>query len=326
MEKVLLTHHLPGDAGQRLAQHCELDVWERDVPMPPAELQRRLQACSGLVCLLTNRIDARLIRACSRLRFVASVSVGVDHVDVAALSARTIPLGNTPGVLVETTADLSMALLLAAARRVPEADAWVRAGRWTAERPWDMNFFVGKEVAGATLGIIGLGAIGQAVARRAQGFDMRVLGWTRSGRAVPGVTAVSLPQLLQRSDFVSVHVALGRDTRGLLDAAAIAAMKPGAVLINAARGGIVDEAALAGALARGDLFAAGIDVFAQEPIAADNPLLALPNVVVVPHIGSATEQTRARMAALAADNMIAALQGRPMPHCVNPEVYRARAE
>jgi len=247
--------------------------------------------------------------------------VGVDHVDVAALTARRIPLGNTPGVLVDTTADLNMALMLAAARRIPEADQFVRAGNWSPQQPWHPEMFAGKDLSGATLGIVGLGAIGQAVARRAAGFGMRILGWTRSGRAVEGVELVEFGQLLECSDFLSINVALAEDTRNLIDAAAIARMKPGAILVNTARGGIVDEQALADALVSGALYAAGVDVFEREPVNTDNPLLALPNVVLAPHIGSATQRTRELMAAMAADNMIAALRGDPMPNCVNPEVY-----
>jgi glyoxylate reductase len=198
----------------------------------------------------------------------------------------------------------------------------VRQGHWRPENAWSPEFFTGKDVSGATLGIIGLGDIGQAVAKRAAGFGMQVLAWNRSARDVDGVLNVTLDELLQRSDFVSVNVALADDTRNLLDEAKISMMKPGAVLVNTARGGIVDEYALADALSRGDLYSAGIDVFALEPVELDNPLLALPNVVVVPHIGSATTLTRARMADLAVDNVIAALAGQKMPFCVNPEVYR----
>jgi glyoxylate reductase len=319
--KVFCTSHLPGDALARLAEHCELDVWEETRPIPGDLLQLRMRDCTGLLCTLVNRVDTALLDACPDLRYVSSMSVGVDHVEVDALSARGIPLGNTPGVLVDTTADLTLALLLAAARRIPEADRFVRTGQWTSEEPWHPEFFIGKDVSGATLGIVGLGEIGRAVARRAAGFGMHVLGWTRSGREAPGVELVEFGQLLAESDFLSINVALTPDTRDLIDAAAIAAMKPGAVLINTARGGIVDEAALAAALRSGKLHSAGIDVFAREPVAGDSPLLGLDNVVVAPHIGSATAHTRGRMAALAADNMIAALCGEPMPHCVNPEVY-----
>jgi glyoxylate reductase len=249
------------------------------------------------------------------------MSVGVDHVDVAALTERGIPLGHTPGVLVETTADTTFALLLAAARRIVEADRFVRQGEWRRENRWSPDFFTGKDVEGATLGIVGLGAIGQAVARRAAAFGMRVQAWNRSPRELPGISLVELDTLLQSSDFVSLHLPLTAATCGLLDARRIALMKPGAVLVNTARGGIADERALAEALASGALFAAGIDVFEEEPVPEDHPLLGLPNVVLAPHIGSATARTRARMADIAADNAIATLGGEPMPHCFNPEVY-----
>jgi glyoxylate reductase len=321
MARVLVSCELPGDAIERLGQHCELDVWQHSSPLPADQLARRLHACDGLVCLLTNRIDAALVDACPNLRMVSSMSAGVDHVEVAALTRRGIPLGNTPGVLVDTTADLALALLLAAARRIPEADNFVRGGNWDPKQPWYPTMFLGKDLSGATLGIVGLGDIGQAVARRAAGFGMRVLAWSRSDRQVEGVESVDLDTLLSSADFISVNVALTDDTRNLIDAVAIAKMKPDAVLVNTARGGIVDEAALAAALQKGDLFAAGIDVFAREPVDMTNPLLKLPNVVVAPHIGSASVRTREKMASLAADNMIAALHGEPMPHCVNPEVY-----
>ncbi|HCD56712.1 MAG TPA: D-glycerate dehydrogenase, partial [Halieaceae bacterium] len=204
---------------------------------------------------------------------------------------------------------------------VSEADRFVRQGEWRRENRWSPDFFTGKDVAGATLGLIGLGAIAQAVARRAQAFGMRVVAWNRTARDVPGVSNLPLEAVLAESDFLSVHLALTAETRGLLSAARIGSMKPGAVLVNTSRGGIVDEGALAVALSSGRLYAAGIDVFAEEPVPVDNPLLSLPNVVLTPHIGSATAHTRARMADIAANNAIAALQGKPMPHCVNPEVY-----
>ncbi|TGD75792.1 D-glycerate dehydrogenase [Mangrovimicrobium sediminis] len=319
--RVLLTHQLPGERVALLEQRCELLTWPGPGLLPAVQLAQLAAGCEGILCLLTDRIDRALVDALPQLAFVSSMSVGVDHVDVEALNARGIPLGHTPGVLVETTADTAFALLLAAARRVVEADAFVRAGKWTEDNRWSPEFFTGIDVGGATLGIVGLGAIGQAVARRAAGFGMRVLGWNRTPREVPGVTPVSLDTLLGESDFLSLHVALCEDTRDLLDAARIAQMKPGAVLVNTARGGIVNEAALAAALVEGRLGAAGIDVFEREPVAVDNPLLRAPNVVVAPHIGSATRLTRARMADIAVDNALAALDGRPIPHCANPQVY-----
>jgi glyoxylate reductase len=321
MAKVLATTAMPGDGLQRLAQHCELDIWQQDELINKASLLERLPGCDGLVCTLTTQVRRSVLQQCPQLRFVSSMSVGVDHVDVNALSERGIPLGHTPGVLVDTTADINVGLMLAAARRIAEADQFVKQGRWSKDKPWHPTFFVGKDVSGATLGIVGLGAIGQAVAQRARGFGMEILSWTRSGRFMEGVEAVSLEDLLARSDFVSINVALTDDTRNLIDADAIATMKSDAVLVNTARGGIVDEQALADALTENRLFAAGVDVFSREPIDPDNPLLSAPNVVLAPHIGSASIATRTRMADLAADNMIAALKGERMPHCFNPEVY-----
>jgi glyoxylate reductase len=319
--KVFVTHQLPGDRIHELAKCCELNVWMGPGLLSSAGLRTELRGSQGLLCMLTDRIDKSLLDSLPDLNFVSSMSVGVDHIDVKAMSERGIPVGHTPGVLVDTTADTAFALLLAAARRVTEADRFLRQEQWTAANAWAPDFFTGKDVSGATLGIIGLGEIGQAVARRAAGFGMRVLAWNRNLRNIPGIEMVGLEALLRGSDFVSVHVALTQETRNLLDADRIALMKPGAVLVNTARGGIVDEHALAAALASGELFAAGVDVFEREPVPADNPLLRLSNVVATPHIGSATTQTRIRMADMAVDNMIAALEGRVMPCCVNPEVY-----
>ncbi len=319
--KVFVTHQLPGDRIRELAQCCDMNVWMGPGLLSNEGLLTELAGCQGLVCLLTDRIDQSLLDAMPELAFVSSMSVGVDHIDVRAMSERGIPVGNTPGVLVDTTADTAFALLLAAARRVTEADRFVRQGQWTPANAWSPDFFTGKDVSGATLGIVGLGEIGQAMARRAAGFGMQVLAWNRAPRAVPGIEMVGLDELLQRSDFVSIHVALAQETRNLLDADKLALMKSGSVLVNTARGGIVDEHALAAALVSGRLAAAGVDVFEREPVPADNPLLGLPNVVLTPHIGSATSQTRARMADMAAANAIAALEGRAMPCCVNPEVY-----
>jgi glyoxylate reductase len=320
-QKIFVTHQLPGDRIHHLAALCDMNVWMGPGLLPADNLKEELVGCAGLLCLLTDRIDQNLLDAMPDLKFVSSMSVGVDHVDVKALTERGIPLGHTPGVLVDTTADANFALLLAAARRVVEADRFVRAGQWHSENAWSPDFFAGKDVSGATLGILGLGEIGQAVARRAAGFGMDVLAWNRSPRKVPGVENVTLEELLLRSDFVSVNVALTDETRNLLDEEKIAMMKPGSVLVNTARGGIVDETALAHALSSGHLYAAGIDVFAREPVEPDNPLLSLPNVVVVPHIGSATTLTRAKMADLAVGNLMAGLKGLEMPHCVNPQVY-----
>jgi len=320
-KKVFVTHQLPGNRIHELGQLCDMNVWMGPGLLPDGALREELSEAQGLLCLLTDRVDRNLLDSLPNLEFVSSMSAGVDHIDVAALTERGIPLGHTPGVLVDATANAAFALMLAAARRVVEADRYIRQGNWRVDNAWSPEFFTGKDVSGATLGIIGLGAIGQAVAKRAASFGMRVLGYNHTERNVPGVDSVSLEELLLRSDFVSIHVPLNDETRNLMNADRIATMKPGAVLVNTARGGIVDETALAQALAQGDLYAAGIDVFETEPVEQENPLLALPNVVVAPHIGSATALTRARMADLAVDNAIAALAGQLMPFCVNSEVY-----
>ena len=322
MHKVFVTHQLPGNRIQTLCQRSDMNVWLGPGLLPAADLRKELVDAHGVVCLLTDHIDRALLESLPKLRFISSMSVGVDHIDLTAATERGIPVGHTPGVLVETTADTTFALLMAASRRVAEADHFIRQGQWRPENAWSPDFFVGKDIAGATLGIVGLGAIGSAVARRAGGFGMQVLGWNRTPRDVPGVEQVALENLLTRSDFVAITVALSDDTRNLINAQRIALMKKDAVLINTARGGIVDEDALARALAGGRLFAAGIDVFAREPVPGDNPLMSLPNVVLTPHIGSATASTRRRMADMAADNALAALAGDPMLHCANADVYK----
>jgi glyoxylate reductase len=302
-----------------LHESADCRVWDRPLRPSPAQLAQEVREAEGLLCLLTDAIGEELMQAAPRLRVISSYSVGVDHIDLEAATRRGIPVGNTPGVLTETTADLAFALLLAAARRVVEAGDFLRRGEWSRTR-WEIDAFVGRDVHGARLGLVGLGPIGQAVARRAQGFGMEVLGWSRSGRAVAGVRGVPLAELLGASDFVSVHVALAPETRGLIDAAALASMKEGAVLVNTARGGIVDEEALAQALRSGHLGAVGLDVFDREPAGKDHPLLAFPNAVLTPHIGSASAGTRIRMAELAVENLVAGLEGRPLPCCANPRV------
>jgi glyoxylate reductase len=319
--RVLLTRQLPEAILAPLRAVAEVDVWQEPRQIDRALLLARAAAVDGLMCMLTERVDAELLEHCPALTAVSSMSVGIDHIDQAAATRRGIAIGHTPGVLVETTADLTFALLLGAARRLAEADRYIRGGCWRGDNRWYPDMLLGRDVHGATLGIIGLGAIGQAVARRAAGFNMRVLGWSRSGRDVPGVATVSLDSLLAEADFISVNLALTAATRMLLDRAAFERIKPGAVLVNAARGGIVDEVAMGAALRSGRLFAAGIDVFEREPLDPDSELLALPNVVLTPHIGSATRHAREQMATMAVANMVAALRGEKIPHCANPEVY-----
>jgi glyoxylate reductase len=262
----------------------------------------------GLVCLLTDRVDAALIDAAPRLRAISVVAVGVDNVDLAAASARGIQVGHTPGVLTDTTADLAFALVLAAARRVGEGERSVRAGDWPG---WEPDGFLGEEVHGATLGIVGLGRIGSAVARRAEGFSMRVLHTSRSG-------GVPLDELLTTSDFVSLHLPLTEDSHGLIGDAELRRMKPTAILVNTARGEIVQTGALVRALREGWIAGAALDVTDPEPLPADHPLLESPNALVTPHIGSASRRTREEMASMAVDNLLAALRGDRMPHLANP--------
>ena len=309
-----MTRTLPGGALERLSRSVELDVWAGPGAPSYDELRRRTAGVEGLLCLLSDRVDAQLLDGCPSLRVVSSCSVGLDHVDLVAAARLGLPVGHTPGVLAETTADLGFALLLAAARRIAEADRFVRRGDWAREQGWDPELLLGRDVHGATLGIVGLGAIGRAVARRAAGFGMRVLGWSRSGRHVEGVESVDLTKLLADSDFVSVHVARTSETTGLIDARALELVRPGAILVNTARGGIVDEDALANALRAGRLAGAALDVYATEPLPPTSPLLELDNVVLTPHIGSSSLATRSRMADLAVDNLLAGLEGRPLPH------------
>jgi glyoxylate reductase len=306
--RCFVTRRLPGDALDRLAAVHDVDVWPDRAPPPPKALRARVREAEGLLCLLTDRVDAALIDAAPRLRAIANYAVGVDNVDLRAAAARGIPVGNTPDVLTEATADLAFALILATARRLPEAAAAVREGAWST---WQPDWLLGREVHGATLGILGTGRIGRAVARRAAGFAMEVLQTSRRG-------GVPLDELLERADVVTLHAPLTPETSGLIGERALARMKPTALLVNTARGGLVDQAALRRALERGAIAGAALDVTDPEPLPPDDPLLRAPNLLVVPHIGSATHRTRERMADLAADNLLAALEGRPMPHPAPP--------
>jgi glyoxylate reductase len=288
-----------------------VEVWPGRLPPAPADLHAACRDVDGLLCLLTDRVDAALLDAAPRLRAVSVMAVGVDNVDLALATARGIQVGHTPGVLTETTADLAFGLLLAVARRIAEGDAAVRAGDWGT---WDPGAFLGEEVHGATLGVVGLGRIGSAVARRAEGFGMRVLACRRSG-------GVPLEELLAESDFVSLHVPLGDATRGLIGEAELKRMKPTAVLVNTARGEIVDTGALVRALREGWIAGTGLDVTDPEPLPADHPLLATGRAVVTPHIGSASRRTRELMGDMAVDNLLAALRGERMPHLANVQLH-----
>ncbi len=308
MARCFVTRELPGLALDRLRERHDVDVWSERLPPSAEQLADRAGDAAGLLTLVTDRVDAALIERCPDLRAIANYAVGYDNVDVEAASARGIPVGNTPDVLTDATADLAFALLLAAARKLPEAIAAARDGDWLT---WEPGQYLGAAVNGATLGIIGLGRIGRAVARRASGFDMTVLH-TGSGDG-----ATSLATLLERSDFVSLHCPLTPATHHLIDAAALSSMPSSAILINTARGPIVDHDALRTALISGEIAGAALDVTDPEPLPADHPLLEAPNLIVAPHIGSATRVAREQMAELAVDNLLAGLDGRPMPHQVN---------
>lgn len=302
MATIAVTRRLPGPALERLAASHEVTVWPGDLPPTPGELRALVAGADGLLCLLTDRVDRALLAAAPHLRAVANYAVGYDNVDVEALRERGIPLGVTPDVLTDATADLTIALLLSVARRLPEAAAAVRAGGW---RTWEPRGWLGLELADATLAVIGPGRIGTAVAGRAEAFGMNV---EMVGRAD------DLGAALARADVVTLHCPLTEATRHLVDAEAIESMRPGALLVNTARGGLVDQVALRAALHAGRLGGAGLDVTDPEPLAADDPLLDAPNLVVLPHVGSATHRARERMADLAVDNLLAALAGAAMPH------------
>jgi glyoxylate reductase len=302
MARCFVTRRLPGGALDRLAATHDVDVWPERMPPPPDALRERAAGAEGLLCLLTDRIHAGLLDACPDLRVISNLAVGADNIDVAAASARGILVGFTPGVLTETTADLAFALILATARRLPDGIAAVRAGEW---KTWEPDWLLGRDVHGATLAIVGPGRIGQAVASRAEGFGMEVLLVGRDDPLAPA---------LGRADFVSLHAPLTEETRHLVDEVFLRAMKPTAYLVNTARGGLVDQDALARALHVGTIAGAALDVTDPEPLPADHPLLVAPNLIVLPHVGSATHATRERMADLAVDNLLAGLAGEPLPH------------
>jgi glyoxylate reductase len=303
-----VTRRLPGPALDRLAATHDVDVWPKRLPPSYDQLRKRVAGAEGLLSLLTDRVDADLIGSAPRLRAISNFAVGYDNVDVAAASARGIPVGHTPDVLTDATADLAFALLLSAARQIPAAMQTVVEGDWVT---WEPAMHLGQEVHGATLGIVGFGRIGRAVAARAAGFEMTVIHSSAS-------SGVPLPELLERSDFISLHSPLTPSTHHLIDSEALGRMRSNAILINTARGGIVDHEALARALAEGTIAGAALDVTDPEPLPSDHPLLGAPNLIVTPHIGSATTAARERMTELAVDNLLAGLEGRPMPHQANP--------
>jgi len=312
--KVFVTRRIPQNGIALLTEHCDVDIWDGDLPPSHDVLRARVQGMAGILCLLTDPIDAAVMDAAGEsLQVISQYAVGYDNIDVATAQARGIAIGNTPGVLTDATADLTMALLLSATRQIVPAAQYVKDGQW---QTWHPTLFLGKDLHQSTLGIIGFGRIGQAVARRALGFGMRVIANARRPIDFPDVEQVSLRELYQTSDVISVHTPLTPETHHLIDVAAFIQMKPDVLLINTARGSVIDQAALVDALRTGEIGAAALDVTDPEPIDPDDPLLKLPNVLVVPHIGSAGDATRAKMAQMAAQNLLAGLAGEPLPHPV----------
>lgn len=315
---VLLTHPLPADWLKSLEGRVRLIIGPEDAIGFPQALLEHLPEAEGLITLLTDRVDAALLARAPRLRVVSNMAVGVDNIDLQACKARGIVVGNTPGVLTDATADLTLALILSAARRLPQAAADAREGRW---KTWSPTGWLGLDLNGATLGIFGMGKIGQAVARRARPFGLRIL--YTSPHAHPevenelGATRVPFETLLEVSDILSLHCPLTPETRGLIDEAALRRMKPHAILVNMARGPVVVTEALVRALREGWIGAAALDVTDPEPLPPDHPLYHLPNCLIVPHIGSATWGTRRRMAEMACENLLAGLEGRPLPYPVS---------
>lgn len=305
MARCYVSRELPGNALAQLRAHHEVEVWPEPTPTPSEQLRAGIAGCAGLISMLSDRIDEQLMSATPTLRAIANYAVGVDNIDLDAARSRGIQVGNTPDVLTDSTADLAFALLLACARRLPEAQQQVRDGRWIT---WEPAGMLGLQLRGSVLGVIGNGRIGSAVATRGEAFGMHVMHVRSDG--------AGLFELLAASDVVSLHCPLTPATYHLIDATRLAQMKPGAILINTARGQVVDQVALLAALQEGRLGAAGLDVTDPEPLPADHPLLAAPNLIVLPHIGSATHTARERMAEMAVENLLAALDGQAMPYRV----------
>ncbi len=320
--KVFVTRLIPEEGLAMLSDVVEMKVWEDELPPPHDVLQKEVREIDGLVSLLTDKIDAELMDLNPRLKVVSNYAVGYDNIDIPAATARGIPVGNTPGVLTDTTADLAFTLLMASARRIQESIDYVRAGKW---KTWGPMLLTGLDIHGATLGVVGFGRIGQGMAKRASGFGMRVLYYDVHRREdlekSMGVTYADMDTLLRESDFITLHTDLNESTRHMLNAAAFAKMKRTAYVINTARGPIIDPQALYDALQAGKIAGAALDVTEPEPLPMDSPLLKLPNCLIVPHIASASVATRAKMAQMAAANLVAGIRGDKLPTCVNPAVY-----
>ena len=327
MEKfnVFITRRITQTAIDQISELCKVDLWEGDLPPGRDEMLKHAVGMDGILCLLTDKIDDQLLEAAgAQLKVVSNMAVGFDNVDVTAATRHGIPVGNTPGILTDATADFAFTLLMASGRRVCQAAQYLRDGKW---QTWGPSTLLGADFKGATLGLVGFGRIGQAVAKRAAGFEMRVLFYDPSAQPVPGLNAQpvqDLDELLANSDFVSLHVPLTEKTRHMVDAAFLSKMKPNATLVNTSRGAVVDQTALYKALRQEQIRAAALDVTDPEPLPLDDPLLTLDNCLITPHIASASHHTRTLMAEVAAQNLLLGLQGKPLLHSVNPQVYEEK--
>jgi len=319
--RVYVSREIFPEAMEKIRTVTDTEVWPDVFPPSYEVLLEKTRQADGLLCMLSDRVDSKLIEQCPNLKVISTMAVGYDNIDIAAATDRGIRVGNTPGVLTETTADLIFSLLLAAARRIVESDNYVRKGNW---KTWGPMILLGQDIHHATIGIIGMGRIGTEVARRARGFNMKILYYSRTRKSPEKEAELGLefvdqmPELLSRSDFISLNVPLTPETKGLIGAQEFAMMKSTAVFVNASRGAVVDQRSLYDALSNGTIFSAGIDVMVVEPIPMDDPLLNLPNLVIAPHIGSASFNTRKQMSFMAADNLLAGLRGENPPFCVNP--------
>ncbi|MEM4700513.1 MAG: glyoxylate reductase [Candidatus Bathyarchaeia archaeon] len=325
--KVYVTRELPERGMKIIKERFDAEVWPEYGPPPKDEIIRKARDVDALVTLLSDKIDAEVFDAAPKLKIIAQMAVGYDNIDVAEATKRGIYVTNTPGVLTETTADFAWALLMAIARRVVEADKYVRSGQWKVS--WHPSMMLGRDVHGATLGILGAGRIGTAVARRAKGFNMKIIYYD----VIPmppevekelGARRVDLDTLFREADFLSIHVPLTKETYHIVNEEKLRLMKKTAYIINTSRGPVVDEKALYKALKEGWIAGAALDVFEQEPTPMDNPLLKLDNIVVAPHIASASYETRSKMAEMVAENLVAFFEGRQPPNLVNPEVIKIR--
>jgi len=318
--KVFITRRIPDSGLDMIYEECEVDLWEQELPPTKEELLQHVRGVDGILSLLSDPIDVEVMGAAGEnLKVISNYAVGFNNIDVQEATKRKIAVGNTPGVLTEATADFAFALMMSAGRRVVEAEKTVQAGKW---KTWGPSILLGVDFSGATLGIIGFGRIGKAMARRATGFGMRILIYDPTAQPMEGIIKVDLDTLYRESDFISIHTPLTPETKHLINQEAFSKMKPTAVLVNTARGEIVDQDALYDALKNRKIFAAGIDVTDPEPLPLDSPLLELDNLIICPHIASASTSTRENMAIIAAGNLLAGLHGNRLPHVVNPEIYQ----